>query len=59
VAILYVSGAEESFQGLRENAFRRSSLKSASSQQPSNGLMRDDPKVISGPNISKIIFGKQ
>ena len=43
---LYVHGVEESCQGLRENAFRRTGLKSASSQQPGNGLLRDDPKVI-------------
>jgi hypothetical protein len=59
VATLYVNGVVESCQGLREYAFRRSGLKSASSQHPGNGLLRDDPRVINGPNVSKIIFWKK
>jgi hypothetical protein len=38
VATLYVNGVEENCKGIRENAFRRSGLKSASSQQPVNHL---------------------
>jgi hypothetical protein len=59
VATLYVKGVEESCQGLRENAFRRSGVKSASSQQPGNVLPRVDPRLIDGPNVSKIISGEK
>jgi hypothetical protein len=59
VATLYVNGVEESCQGLGENAFRRSDLKSVSSQQPGNGLLLHDPRWVNGPNVSKIIFWKK
>jgi hypothetical protein len=59
MTIIYVNDVEEMCQGLRENAFRRSGLKSASWQQPGNGLLHDDPRAIDGPNVSKIIFGKK